>query len=33
MEFSRPNGSDKLFELLKQQVYYPYSDLDREPVA
>jgi hypothetical protein len=33
MEFSRKNGSDQLFELLKNQGYYPYSDLDREPVA
>jgi len=33
MEFACENGSDELFELLKQQGYYPYSDLDRTPVA
>lgn len=33
MEFSRANGSDKLFEKLKQAGHYPYSDLDRQPVA
>jgi len=33
MNFARDNGSDKLFNLLKKQGYYPYSDLDREPVA
>jgi hypothetical protein len=32
MEFSMANGSGKLFELLKAKGYYPYSDLDREPV-
>jgi hypothetical protein len=33
MDFARENGSTKLFELLKQKNYYPYSDLDREPVV
>src|SRR6185503_14743596 len=33
MEYSRANGSNKLLGLLKEQGYYPYSDLDREPVA
>jgi hypothetical protein len=33
MDFARENGSAKLFELLKQKDYYPYSDLDREPAA
>ena len=32
MDYARQNGSDKLFELLKEKGYYPYSDLDREPV-
>ncbi len=33
MEFSRANGSEQLFDKLKQAGYYPYSDLDRKPVA
>ena len=33
MEFSWDNGSDELIDLLKKKGYYPYSDLDREPVA
>jgi hypothetical protein len=33
MEFTKEYGSDKLFELLKLNGHYPYSDLDREPVA
>jgi hypothetical protein len=33
MEYSRANGSEKLFEKLKQAGHYPYSDLDRKPVA
>lgn len=32
MEYARQNGSDELFKLLKEKGYYPYSDLDREPV-
>jgi len=33
MEFARAKGSNKLFEKLKQTGAYPYSDLDRVPVA
>ena len=33
MEYARANGSNKLIELLQQKGYYPYSDLDREPVV
>lgn len=33
MEFARKNGTNELFMLLKEKGYYPYSDLDREPVA
>ncbi|CAM4277868.1 suppressor of fused domain protein [Flavobacterium terrigena] len=33
MEFARKNGSAKLIELLKEKGFYPYSDLDRTPVA
>jgi Suppressor of fused protein (SUFU) len=33
MEFARENGSEELFKLLKQAGHYPYSDLDRQPVA
>jgi len=33
MEYSRANGSSKLLGLLKERDYYPYSDLDREPVV
>ncbi|MBC7848400.1 MAG: suppressor of fused domain protein [Chitinophagaceae bacterium] len=33
MTFARKNGSAQLVDLLKQKGFYPYSDLDREPVA
>ncbi len=33
MEFSRTNGSEELFKKLKDAGHYPYSDLDRQPVA
>ena len=33
MEYARKNGSGKLIELLKENGIYPYSDLDRKPVA
>ena len=33
MEFSRKNGSKELLDKLKAAGHYPYSDLDREPVA
>ena len=33
MDFARENGSDELFKLLKSTGHYPYSDLDRQPVA
>jgi len=33
MEFARENGSEELFKKLKQAGHYPYSDLDRQPVA
>ena len=33
MEFAREQGGAKLLEKLKQAGHYPYSDLDREPVA
>ena len=33
MEYARENGSDQLFEKLKQAGHYPYSDLDRAPVV
>jgi len=33
MEYSRTNGSEKLFAKLKEAGHYPYSDLDRQPVA
>ena len=33
MEFARQNGTEKLFNKLKASGHYPYSDLDREPVA
>lgn len=33
MEYARENGADQLFEKLKQAGHYPYSDLDRVPVA
>lgn len=33
MDFARENGSEELFKKLKQAGYYPYSDLDRQPVV
>jgi len=33
MEYAMKNGSHELFKLLKQHNYYPYSDMDREPVV
>ncbi|MBC8144099.1 MAG: hypothetical protein H7X80_00860, partial [bacterium] len=33
MEFARTSGGADLIALLKSAGYYPYSDLDREPVA
>ena len=33
MEFARQTGAESLFELLKSAGHYPYSDLDRQPVA
>ena len=33
MTFAMENGSDKLFQMLKDSGYYPYSDLDRQPVV
>lgn len=33
MDFARANGSAALFERLEDAGHYPYSDLDREPVA
>lgn len=33
MEFARKKGTPELLNLLKQKGFYPYSDLDREPVA
>jgi hypothetical protein len=33
MDFARKNGGSKLIERLKAKGFYPYSDLDREPVA
>lgn len=33
MEFSRANGSEKLFELLDAAGYYPYCDMDRKAVV
>ena len=33
MEYSRKNGSNELFKKLKEAGFYPYSDLDRKPVA
>jgi len=32
MEYARQHGSDELFKKLKEKEFYPYSDLDREPV-
>lgn len=33
MEYARANGSEELFKKLKEAGHYPYSDLDRQPVA
>jgi hypothetical protein len=33
MEFARRNGSAALFERLRTAGCYPYSEIDREPVA
>jgi hypothetical protein len=33
MEYSREHGGAKLLERLKTEGYYPYSDMDRRPVA
>ena len=33
MDFARENGSEELFKKLKEKGYYPYSDMDRQPVA
>ena len=33
MEYAMKNGSAELIRLLKEKGYYPYSDLDREPVV
>ena len=33
LEFAKLNGSSQLFTLLKKAGHYPYSDLNREPVA
>jgi len=33
MEYARKHNGAKLIERLKARGYYPYSDLDREPVA
>ncbi len=33
LDFARENGTTKLIERLKAAGHYPYSDLDREPVA
>lgn len=33
MNFSRENGSTELFKKLKEKGFYPYSDMDREPVV
>jgi hypothetical protein len=33
MEFARQNGSEELFSKLKEAGHYPYSDLNRTPVA
>lgn len=32
LEFARENGTEVLFDKLKQAGYYPYSDMDRPPV-
>jgi hypothetical protein len=33
MEYARRNGGARLLKLLKDKGHYPYSDLDRKPVA
>lgn len=33
MDYARQHGSDALFKILKEREFYPYSDLDREPVV
>lgn len=33
MEFARQNGTDALLNILKEKGFYPYSDLDRDPVV
>lgn len=33
MDYARNNGGAKLIERLKAKGHYPYSDMDREPVA
>jgi hypothetical protein len=33
MEYAQRRGTPRLIERLKSEDYYPYSDLDREPVA
>jgi hypothetical protein len=33
MDFARMHGSSELFKKLKAANYYPFSDLDRDPVA
>src|SRR5258708_23678038 len=33
LEFARENSGDELLERLEAAGHYPYSDLDREPVA
>jgi hypothetical protein len=33
MEYARKNGGAKLIKRLKSEGHYPYSDLDRDPVA
>jgi len=33
MDYARRRGAARLFERLKAEGYYPYSDLDRAPVA
>jgi hypothetical protein len=32
MEYARKKRSGKLIELLKERGFYPYSDLDRNPL-
>ena len=33
MDYTRENGTEELFNKLKQAGVYPYSDLDRKPVV